>query len=126
MRHQLRDDQWDRIMDLIPGKEGDPGRTGMDNRLFVESVLWLARTGAPWRDLPERFGNWNAIYKNVDRWSTVGVWARVLGQAQAMAHQGGDVDWIASIDSTIVRVHQRGSTCPGTQGARSNYKKFER
>jgi transposase len=68
-----------------------------------------ARTGAPSRDLPERFGNWNTIYKNFDRWSKAGVWARVLEQVQAMAHQGGDVDWIASIDSTIVRVHQHGA-----------------
>ncbi|WUF66173.1 transposase [Streptomyces decoyicus] len=66
--------------------------------------------------LPERFGNWNTIYKNFDRWSKAGVWARVLEQVQAMPHQGGDVDWIVSIDSTIVRVHQHGATLPRDKG----------
>ena len=95
-RKILRDDQWHRIEHLLAGKASDPGVTAKDNRLFIEAVLWIARTGAPWRDLPERFGNWNTIYKNFDRWSKAGVWARVLEQVQAMAQQGGDIDWIAS------------------------------
>lgn len=59
---------------------------------MVEATAWRFRTGAPWRDLPERFGNWNTIYKTFARWSKVGVWARVLEQVQAIAHQGGDVE----------------------------------
>ena len=62
VRYWLRDDQFDRIAALLPGKKGDPGRTGKDNRLFVEAVLWIARTGSPWRDLPAEFGLWNSVY----------------------------------------------------------------
>jgi len=92
------------------------GRPPVDRRTVVEATAWRFRTGAPWRDLTERFGNWNTIYKNFDRWSKAGVWARVLEQVQAMAQQGGDIDWIASIDSTIVRVHQHGATLPRNTG----------
>ena len=60
MRKQLADAQWKRIEDLLPGKVGDPGRSGENNRMFVEAVLWIARTGSPWRDLPPEFGSWNS------------------------------------------------------------------
>lgn len=72
----------------------------------------LYRTGAPWRDLPERFGKWNTIYKVFDRWAKAGVWAKVLEQVQRQVHATGDLDWVASIDSTVVRVHQHGATLP--------------
>jgi transposase len=62
----------------LPGKPGDPGRSGADNRLFVEAVLWLARTGSPWRDLPEIFGNWNSVFVRFSRWSKDGVWDRLF------------------------------------------------
>jgi transposase len=83
----------------------------------VEATAWRFRTGAPWRALPERFGNWNTIYKAFDRWSKAGVWARVLEQVQATARPGGDIDRIVSIDSTIVRVHQHGATLPRDTGS---------
>jgi len=61
----LRDDQFERIAALLPGKASDPGRTVADNRLFVEAVLWIARTGSPWRDLPPSFGLWNSIHSHL-------------------------------------------------------------
>jgi transposase len=67
-RYELREDQWLKIAPLLPGKETDPGRTA-DNRLFVHAVLWIARSGAPWRDLPERFGEWNSVYVRFNRWA---------------------------------------------------------
>ena len=67
-RHALTDEQWERIQDLLPGKVGDPGRSGKDNRLFVDAVLYVAKTGVPWRDLPERFGHWNSVWRRFDRW----------------------------------------------------------
>jgi putative transposase len=82
----------------LPGKPGDPGRSGADNRLFVEAVLWLARTGSPWRDLPEFFGNWNSVFVRFSRWSKDGVWDRLFA---AMADDP-DFEYIM-IDSTIVR-----------------------
>jgi transposase len=63
----LSDDQWERIEHLLPGKAGDRGSTAADNRLFVDAVLWMARAGAPWRDLPEEFGRWNSIDKRCAR-----------------------------------------------------------
>ena len=61
-RYGLRDDQWDRIKDFLPGREGHVGGTAEDNRLFVEAVLYRFRTGCPWRDLPERFGDWKTVH----------------------------------------------------------------
>jgi transposase len=62
-RLNLGDEQWERIAPHLLGKKGDPGRSGKDNRLFLEGVLWIARVGAPWRDLPETFGNWNSVFQ---------------------------------------------------------------
>jgi putative transposase len=78
IRTVLRNDQWERIAPELPGKAGDPGATGRNNRLFVEAVLWIARTGAPWRDLPEEFGNWYTVYTRFWRWAHKGVWERVF------------------------------------------------
>lgn len=83
---------------------------------MVEATAWRFRTGAPWRDVPERFGNWNTIFKSFNRWSEQGVWARVLEKVQSLAHQRDELDWVASIDPTIIRVHQHGATLPRTSG----------
>ena len=100
-RHRLSDAQWERIAPLVSGKSGDPGRHGEDNRLFVEAVLWLARTGAPWRDLPETFGHWNSIFRRFSRWAKRGVWSHIL------AALSGDPDLEhLIIDATIIRAHQ--------------------
>ena len=75
-RYAVRDDEWERIKDLLPGREGDVGVTAKDNRLFVEAVLYRYRTGMPWRDLPERFGDWKAVHTRFTRWAKSGVWRR--------------------------------------------------
>jgi len=77
-RFGLRDDQWERIKDLLPGREGSVGVTAADNRLFVEAVLYRYRTGMPWRDLPERFGNGTRVHLRFSRWAKSGVWERVF------------------------------------------------
>ena len=100
-RLMLSDDQYDRIAPLLQGKSTDPGRTAGDNRLFVEAVLWIARTGSPWRDLPPDFGPWNSVYQRFARWSRAEIWYAVL------AKLAGDADLEEIfIDSTIVRAHQ--------------------
>ena len=107
MRKQLADAQWRRIEGLLPGKVGDPGRSGEDNRMFVEAVLWIARTGSPWRDLPPEFGSWNSTYQRFARWSRAGVWHRVfasLGRERRFRE--------VFIDSTIVRAHQHAAGAP--------------
>ena len=98
-RFELSDEQWVRVEGLLPGKKGDPGRTAADSRLFLDAVLWIARTGAPWRDLPERFGPWNSVFKRFDRWSKTGVWQRVFEALQDL-----DLEWLM-VDATIIRAH---------------------
>src|SRR5512134_1481106 len=104
----LRDDQWEQIAPRLPGKAGDPGRSAANNRLFLEAVLWMARTGAPWRDLPEAFGNWNSVFRRFRRWVQKGVFERLF---QALS---GDPDFeYALIDGTVIRVHQHGTGAKG-------------
>ncbi len=107
-RWVLKDEQWERVAPLLPGKAGDPGRTGSDNRLFLEAVLWMVRTGAPWRDLPEAFGSWNTVFRRFRRWAQAGVVERLF---QSLS---GDPDFeYALIDGTIIRVHQHGTGAKG-------------
>jgi transposase len=98
-RHAISDANWERIKDLLPGRPDQPGWTARDNRLFVDAVLWIAKTGAPWRDLPERFGNWNAVWRRFDRWAKKGTWQTVFE-----ALQDPDLEWLI-LDSTIIRAH---------------------
>jgi len=100
-RYGLRDDQWLRIEGLLPGREGHVGGTSKDNRLFVEAVLYRYRAGIPWRDLPERFGDYRVIHTRFSRWGKSGVWKRIFEALSADA----DNEY-AMIDSTIVRAHQ--------------------
>lgn len=100
-RYGLRDDQWSRIESLLPGREGHVGGTSKDNRLFVEAVLYRYRAGIPWRDLPERFGDYRVIHTRFSRWERSGIWKRIFEALSADA----DNEY-AMIDSTIVRAHQ--------------------
>jgi transposase len=109
-RHEITDDHWERIKDFLPGQAGDPGVTAKDNRLFINAVLWIAKTGAPWRDLPERFGLWGSVWKRFDRWGSKGVWKRVFE-----ALQDPDLEWMI-IDSTVVRAHQHAAGKKGGKG----------
>src|SRR5438876_80356 len=77
-RFVLTDAQWAKMEPLCLGKPGDPGRSGNNNRLFVEAVLWIARTGSPWRDLPRAFGNWMTVYTRFRDWAKAGVWKRLF------------------------------------------------
>src|SRR5213596_495780 len=94
----LSDGQWERIAPLIIGRPDQKGSTGRDNRMFVEGVLWIVRTGSPWRDLPEVFGYWNSAFRRFSRWSAKGVWHRIFA---AMADDP-DFEYLI-LDSTIVR-----------------------
>ena len=98
--YEITDQQWQQLAHLLPGKIGDVGRSAADNRLFINAVLWIARSGAPWRDLPERFGPWNSAYRRFRRWAKANIWQTVFDQLQEP-----DLDWLM-IDSTVVRVHQ--------------------
>lgn len=105
VRRTLSDSQWKRVEPLLPGKKTDRGVTAKDNRQFVEAVLWIARTGSPWRDLPEALGHWHRVYVRYSRWAKTGVWRRLfdaLADAPALEQ--------LMIDGSIVRVHQHGAS----------------
>jgi putative transposase len=108
IRRELTDAQWRRIERLVPGKEGDKGRHGEDNRLFVDAVLWLARAGAPWRDLPKEFGPWNSVFQRFRRWAKKGVWEGIFNALV----ENPDFEYLI-IDSTIVRAHQHAAGAKG-------------
>lgn len=107
-RHRIRDDQWEKIKDCLPGKKDDPGRTACDNRAFIEAVMWVAKTGAPWRDLPEELGSWNTVYQRFSRWSKKGVWQMIFNTLAVDC----DTEWLM-IDSSIVRAHQHAAGAKG-------------
>ena len=98
-RDELSDPQWARIAPLFP-RQAKKGRPPSDRRTILNGILWVLHTGAPWRDLPERFGPWNSVWKRFDRWATKGVWQRVFETLQ-----DPDLEWLI-LDSTVVRAHQ--------------------
>jgi transposase len=107
-RHELTDEQWAKIESSLPGKAGDPGRSAADNRLFVNAVLYVLKTGVPWADLPERFGKPNTVWKRFDRWAAAGVWERV-GRALGDAELTESLEEV-QLDSTSVKAHPTAAT----------------
>jgi transposase len=106
-RYELNEAQWRRIETMLPGKAGDPGRTA-DNRLFVNGVLWVLRSGAHWHDLPERYGKWKSVHTRFSRWAKAGVWERVF---EALT-KDRDNQYLM-LDTTLVRAHQQAATGKG-------------
>ncbi|WP_460802838.1 IS5 family transposase [Microbacterium sp. GXF6406] len=121
MRHEISDEVWSVMEPLMPTVSGR-SRPWTDHRLAVEGMAWKYRTGAPWRDVPERFGKWNSIYKRFNRWAEDGTWERLLAEVQKQADAAGKIEWVVSIDSTIARVHQHGATLPRDTGGSANHK----
>ncbi|WP_457799105.1 IS5 family transposase [Methylocystis sp. S23] len=109
-RYELSEAQWARIAPLLPGKASDPGRTGSDNRLFVNGCLWVLRSGAHWRDLPDRYGKWKTVHRRFSRWCHAGIWERVFEALTA----DRDNKYLM-LDSTIVRAHQQAASGKGGQ-----------
>jgi len=107
-RYELSDGQWERVKDLLPGKVGDPGRSGRDNRQFVNGVLWVLRSGAHWHDIPERYGKWKTVHTRFSRWAKAGVWERVF---EALI-KDRDNQYLM-LDTTLVRAHQQAATGKG-------------
>lgn len=106
-RGDLTNEQWERLAPLLPLRKGKKGRPNKDHRLMVNGILWVLRTGAPWRDMPERYGSWNSVYSRFRRWKQAGIWERILTELQAEGNLRGEVDWeIHFVDGSIVRAHQ--------------------
>lgn len=106
-RHELSEKQWQKFKEYLPPQRPETGRPAEDHRKIINGILWKVRTGAPWRDIPERYGSWSTIYSRFRRWRDAGVWDRILSELQAESDSEGHVDWtIHFVDTTIVRAHQ--------------------
>ncbi len=116
-RGDLSDEQWERIQPLLPPQKPKTGRPAHDHRRILNGILWVLRTGAPWRDLPKRYGPWQTVSSRFYRWRKARVWDRVLAELQRQGDAVGDLDWdIHYVDGTTVRAHQHAA------GARGVYK----
>ncbi|MEU5009896.1 IS5 family transposase [Streptomyces sp. NPDC021749] len=104
-RGELTDAAWERIEPLLPQVDGR-GRPWRDHQQVVNGVLWRLRTGAPWRDLPERYGPWQTVYERFARWEADGTWAELLEHVQVRDDSVGRVEWTVAVDSTVNRAHQ--------------------
>jgi transposase len=103
---ELTDDQWAALAPHLPPQRAGTGRPAKDHRTVVEGILWRLRTGAPWRDLPERYGPWQSAYTRFRRWQRAGVWDRALAALQAEADARGELDWgLHFLDGTTIRAH---------------------
>lgn len=98
-RHAISDADWERLKHLLPGQRGQHGGVARDNRLFIDAVLYVARTGIPWEDLPARFGKSNSVWRRFDRWAQKGRWKTIID-----ALRDDDLEWLI-LDSTAVRAH---------------------
>ena len=106
-RLDVTDEQWRRLEPLLPPEKPRTGRPNHDHRRVVSGMLWIHRTGAPWRDLPERYGPVGTVSSRFYRWCRAGVWDRIRSALQAEADARGEIDWdLHFVDATIVRAHQ--------------------
>jgi transposase len=104
---ELSDAQWAKLAPLLPPQRPRMGRPPKDHRLIVEAIVWLCRTGAPWRDLPANFGPWATVAGRFYRWRRQGVWDRLLAVLQTDADARGELDWLVHfVDGSVVRAHQ--------------------
>ena len=106
-RHEISDDNWSRIEHLLPGRPGCHGGVARDNRGFINAVWYVAKTGIPWRDLPDRFGKWDTVFHRFNAWCEKGVWARVFE-----AVRDPDLEWLM-LDSTVIRAHHHAAGMNG-------------
>jgi transposase len=106
-RHELTSTQWERLQPLLPPQKPTTGRPNRDHRTIINGILWILRTGAPWRDLPERYGPWRTVASRFYRWRQAGIWDQILATLQTAADAAGDLDWsVHMLDGSIVRAHQ--------------------
>ncbi len=113
-RYEIHDEQWEIIKGVLPAeRKKQGGRPAKDNRTMLNAMLWIARTGAPWRDLPEYYGSWKSVYTRFRRWQMAGVWDQIL------EHVSIEPDFEnVMIDATVVRVHQHGAGAKGGSNSR--------
>ncbi len=110
----LTDAQWERLRPLLPSQKPRTGRPAKDHRTILNGILWILRTGSPWRSLPERYGSWKTVSSRFYRWQKAGVWDQVLAALQRRADAEGRLDWtLHFVDSTVARAHQHAAGAKG-------------
>jgi transposase len=113
-RGELTDRQWERLKPHLPAEKPETGRPNVDHRRIIDGILWRERTGAPWRDLPERYGPWSTVYSRFWRWREAGIWERVFAAVQAEEDAAGGIDWeVHFVDGTVIRAHQHAAGAKG-------------
>lgn len=113
-RHELTDEQWEQLEPLLPPQKPPTGRPNISHRTVLNGILWIIRTGAPWRDLPERYGSWKTVSSRFYRWQQQGVWDRIFARVQQLSDVAGELDWeIHYVDGTVVRAHQHAAGAKG-------------
>ena len=111
-RHEMSDKVWAAIEPHLPPRK--PGAQRKDDRMVINAILWKLATGAPWRDLPERYGCWQSVYTRFRRWTEAGVWGRLFAAIQLEADARGQIDWqVHYVDGTVVRAHQHSAGAKG-------------
>jgi transposase len=106
-RYELTDGEWVRLEPLLPARRPRTGRPAKDHRMIIDALLWLDRTGAPWRDLPGPFGPWRTVATRFYRWTRSGLWDRLLAELRRLADAKGGIDWeVHMVDGTSVRAHR--------------------
>lgn len=106
-RGELTDKQWQRLQPFLPREKPKTGRPNLSHRQIINGILWVLRTGAPWRDIPERYGIWSTISSRFYRWRKAGTWERLWQALQEEAERQGGLDWeIHFVDASIIRAHQ--------------------
>jgi transposase len=108
----ISDELWELIEPLLPSDAGRRGRRWRDHRQALEGIAWRFRTGCPWRDVPAEFGPWQTLWKRHRRWSTDGTYQRIFTSVLAERDGCGQLDWLVSADSTVVRAHQHAAGAP--------------
>ncbi len=117
LRHALTDREWVKLEPVLPKRR--TGRASKNHRTIIDALIWLAKTGAPWRDLPERFGPWRTVATRFYRWTKLGLWDRVLAELHRMADASGSIDWeVHMIDGTNVRAHRCAAGAKGGSTAK--------
>jgi transposase len=113
-RGELTNAQWERLSPLLPPEKPAVGKPNHDHRTIIDGILWRLRTGAPWRDVPARYGPWSTVYSRFRRWRLAGLWDRIFAAVQREADAAGEVDWsVHFVDGTVIRAHQHAAGAKG-------------
>lgn len=113
-RGELTDRQWEALKPHLPAEKPETGRPNVDHRRIIDGILWRERTGAPWRDLPERYGPWSTVYSRFWRWRQAGIWERIFAAVQREGDAAGRIDWeVHFVDGTVIRAHQHAAGAKG-------------